>query len=309
MIEMLRTPDERFYGLVDFPFEPHYVEVNGGRMHYVDEGKGEVILCLHGEPTWSFLYRKMISPLKANYRVIAPDFFGFGRSDKFTRTKDYSFHMHYLTLIKFIEKLELKDITLVVQDWGGLIGLSVLGKHPELFKRVVIMNTSLPIGNRPMPLAFKLWRAFATFWPTFPVAKVMKLGSHRKLKPATLQGYLAPFPTEKYKAGARVWPRLVPSKSTDKGVSQMKRAREVLSNWHKPALIMFSDKDPITRGAERWFLDNIPSVKHEPLVVIHKAGHFLQEDKGAEIAEHIHAFIVRSDEREMQNPTQVLSAE
>jgi len=298
MIEMLRTPDNRFYGLVDFPYEPNYVEINGGRLHYIDEGEGEVILCLHGEPSWSFLYRKMIAPLKKNYRVIAPDFFGFGRSDKFTKQQDYSFNMHYRTLIKFIQKTELKNITLVVQDWGGLIGLSVLGKHPELFKRVVIMNTSLPIGNKPMPLVFKLWQAFAKYWPTFPVARIMKKGSHHNLKGPVLRGYSAPFPSKKYMQGARAWPQLVPSSSDDPGVKHMVQAREVLKNWTKPALVMFSDKDPITRGAEKWFLKNIPSVKNEPLITIRGAGHFLQEDKGKLIAEHIHEFIIRSN----QNP-------
>jgi haloalkane dehalogenase len=296
MIEMLRTPDNRFYGLVDFPYEPNYVEINGGRLHYIDEGEGEVILCLHGEPSWSFLYRKMIAPLKKNYRVIAPDFFGFGRSDKFTRQEDYSFNMHHRTLIKFIEKAELKNITLVVQDWGGLIGLSVLGKHPELFKRIVIMNTSLPVGNKPMPLVFKLWQMFAKYWPTFPLTRIMKKGSYRKLKEPALRGYSAPFPSKKYMQGARAWPQLVPSSSDDPGLKHMVQAREVLKNWTKPALVMFSDKDPITRGAEKWFLKNIPSVKNEPLITIRGAGHFLQEDKGKLIAEHIHEFIIRSNE-------------
>lgn len=300
MIEMLRTPDDRFFGLPDYAFEPNYVEVEGGRMHYVDEGEGEVILCLHGEPSWSFLYRKMIHPLKKNYRVVAPDFFGFGRSDKFTKTKDYSFNMHYATLLKFLERTDLKDITLVVQDWGGLIGLSVLGKRPELFKRVVIMNTSLPVGNRPMPFSFKIWQLFSRVWPTFPVSKIMKLGSFKNLDNRTLQGYNAPFPDKKYKVGARVWPSLVPTRPNDKGVRQMKRAREVLSNWHKPALVMFSNQDPITKGAEKWFLKNIPSIKHEPFIRIEGAGHFLQEDKGKLLAEHIHAFILRSNEREKQ---------
>lgn len=296
MIEMLRTPDHRFYGLVDFPYHPNYIEINGGRLHYIDEGEGEVILCLHGEPTWSFLYRKMIAPLKKNYRVIAPDFFGFGRSDKFTQQKDYTFNMHYRTLIKFIDKLELKNITLVVQDWGGLIGLSVLGKHPETFKRVVIMNTSLPVGNRPMPVAFKIWQSFARFWPKFPIEFIMKNGSHRKLKAAVLRGYSAPFPSKKYMQGARAWPQLVPSSPNDSGVKQMSRARDVLKTWNKPALVMFSDKDPITRGAEKWFLKNIPSVTDQSVITIEGGGHFLQEDKGRLIAEHIHDFIARSNQ-------------
>jgi haloalkane dehalogenase len=298
MIEMMRTPDERFYGLPGYPYNPHYMEINGGRFHYLDEGEGEVILCLHGEPTWSYLYRKMIPILKKNYRVIAPDFFGFGRSDKFTRIKDYSFYMHYRTLIKFIERAELKDITLVVHDWGGLIGLSVLGKHPELFKRVVIMNTSLPLGHRSMPISFKLWRAFSRFWPTFPVKNVIKWGTYKTPQLQALGGYEAPYPDEKYKAGARAWPSLVPTNPKDDGVRQMKRAREVLKSWTKPALVMFSENDPITKGADRWFKENIPSAKNEPETIIERAGHFLQEDQGPKIAEHIHDFILRSLERE-----------
>ncbi|MCF8276922.1 MAG: alpha/beta fold hydrolase [Flavobacteriales bacterium] len=298
MIEMLRTPDERFYGLPDFPYDAHYVEINGGRMHYVDEGKGEIILCLHGEPTWSYLYRKMIAPLKKDYRVIAPDFFGFGRSDKFTRQKDYSFYMHYRSLIKFIEKTGLKDITLVVQDWGGLIGLSVLGKHPELFKRVVIMNTSLPLGNKRMPLPFRLWRTFSKYWPTFPIKNIIKYGTYRSIQAQVISGYEAPFPDSKYKAGARAWPSLVPSNPKDDGVRQMKRAREVLSQWQKPALVLFSDHDPILKGADKWFRENIPSVQNEPEIIVERAGHFLQEDQGKVIAEHIHEFILRSNARE-----------
>jgi haloalkane dehalogenase len=298
MIEMMRTPDERFYGLPGYPYEPNYMEINGGRFHYLDEGEGEIILCLHGEPTWSYLYRKMIPPLKKNYRVIAPDFFGFGRSDKFTRIKDYSFYMHYRTLIKFIERAELKDITLVCQDWGGLIGLSVLGKHPELFKRVVIMNTSLPTGHRSLPLVFRLWRAFSRWSPKLPIRNIIKWGTYRTPQEQVLAAYEAPYPTEQYKAGARAWPSLVPSNPKDNGVRQMKRARAVLKEWDKPALVMFSEDDPITRGAERWFMDNIPTVKNEPEIIIERAGHFLQEDQGTKLAEHIHDFILRSHARE-----------
>lgn len=298
MIEMIRTPESQFVGLPQYPYKPNYVEINAGRFHYLDEGKGEVILCLHGEPSWSYLYRKMIPVLSKHYRVVAPDFFGFGRSDKFTKQKDYSFGMHYLTLIRFIEKTELKDITLVVQDWGGLIGLSVLGKHPDLFKRVVIMNTSLPVGNRPMPLPFKLWRFFSKFSPVFPIGRIIQRGSYKELDKTVVDAYNAPFPDSRYKAGARVWPSLVPTRPTDKGVRQMKRAREVLKKWDKPAFVLFSANDPITQGADRWFRENIPTVKDEPEIVMERAGHFLQEDQGKKIAEHIHEFIQRSQARE-----------
>ncbi|MCB9186951.1 MAG: alpha/beta fold hydrolase [Flavobacteriales bacterium] len=297
-MKMIRTPESNFIGLPGYPYRPNYVDVQGGRMHYVDEGSGEIILCLHGEPSWSYLYRKMIPILSKHYRVIAPDFFGFGQSDKFVRAKDYSFNMHYQTLIRFIEKTKLKDITLVVQDWGGLIGLSVLGKHPELFKRVVIMNTSLPIGNRKMPLAFRLWRAFAKYAPVFPIGKILQRGTYSKLDKATIAAYEAPFPDKRFKAGPRVWPSLVPMKSSDQGVRQMKRAREVLKTWNKPAFVLFSANDPITKGADKWFRKNIPTAKDEPEIIIQRAGHFLQEDQGKKIAEHIHEFIQRSLARE-----------
>ena len=295
---MIRTPESHFVGLPQFPYKPHYMEINAGRLHYLDEGSGEVILCLHGEPSWSYLYRKMIPILSKNYRVIAPDFFGFGRSDKFTKQKNYSFNMHYQTLIKFIEKADLKDITLVVQDWGGLIGLSVLGKHPDLFKRVVIMNTALPVGGRPMPLPFKLWRFFSKFSPIFSIGAIVQRGTYKQLDKAVVDAYSAPFPDRRYKAGARVWPSLVPTKSTDKGVRQMKRAREILKTWQKPAFVLFSANDPITKGADRWFKRNMPTAKDEPETIIERAGHFLQEDQGKKIAEHIHEFIQRSLARE-----------
>ena len=298
MIELLRTPDERFYGLPGYPYDPNYMEINGGRFHYLDEGEGEVILCLHGHPTWSYAYRKMVPILKKNYRVVAPDFFGFGRSDKFTRHKDYSFYLHYRSLIHFLEKTELKDITLVVQDWGGLIGLSVLGKHPELFKRVVFMNTSLPIGEEWTSIKFRLWRAFVRFWPKFPIRNVIKWGTYRTPQAQALGGYEAPYPDEKYKAGLRIMPSLVPTSTSDQGVRQLKRARKVLSTWDKPAIVMFSEHDHVNKGAEQWFRENVPTVNNEPEIIIERAGHFLQEDQGKKIAEHIHEFIQRSLARE-----------
>lgn len=170
---VIRTPDERFANLPDFPYQPHYVEVNGLRMHYVDEGQGETILCLHGEPSWSFLYRKMIALLSRSYRVVAPDFIGFGRSDKFTERDEYSFKMHYDSLVGFIEATALTDITLVVQDWGGLLGLAVVAEKPELFKRLVIMNTGLPTGDEPAGRAFMRWRDFAASQTDMAVGAVI----------------------------------------------------------------------------------------------------------------------------------------
>ena len=290
-MKILRTPDERFENLPDFPYQPNYVEINGARVHYLDEGEGEVILCLHGEPSWSYLYRKFIPILAPKYRVIAPDFIGFGRSDKYAEVKDYTFQMHFDTLMAFIEKLQLRDITVVVQDWGGLLGLSALGECPDWFSRVVIMNTFLPTGKRPMPLPFKLWRAFAKYFPNMPVGGVLKFASAQPMSKAVKAAYDAPFPDKSYKAGTRAFPLLVPSKPDSPGVDKMLQARAALKEWHKPALVMFSDKDPIMRGGHKLFMGIIPSETKQPFIEIKDAGHFLQEDKGEEIAGHILKFM------------------
>lgn len=291
-MELLRTPDSRFENLSDFDYDSHYVNIKGARVHYIDEGEGEVILCLHGEPSWSYLYRKFIPVLSPEYRVVCPDFIGFGKSDKFPKVTDYSYQMHYETLIEFINKLELSNITVVVQDWGGLIGLGVLGHMPEKFSRVVIMNTFLPIGNRPMPMPFKVWRAFSKYFPGLPVGFIMKSGTCQHLSKEAMAAYNAPFPSNKYKAGAKAWPQLVPDNPKAPGVKEMKKAREVLKTWNKPALVMFSDKDPIMRGGHRFFVGTIPYFKCEhDWIEIKDAGHFLQEDKGEEISMHIRKFM------------------
>jgi len=288
-MQFVRTPSERFEHLPGFDFKENYVPYQEMQMHYVDEGSGEVILALHGQPSWSYLYRKFIPVLK-NYRFIAPDFFGFGKSDKPTDVNEYSYEFHLQSLLHFCEKLQLKEITLVVQDWGGLLGLGMLGQHPEWIKRVVIMNTFLPVG-KPLKLPFKLWQWFAKYHPSIPVSKVISYASHNKISKDILKAYDAPYPNRKYKAGARSFPSLVPGKKHDPAVPYLQKAREELSQWQKPALVLFSDKDKVLGGLEKFFYKLVPTALQQQKIVIANAGHFLQEEKGAEIAQYIDAFI------------------
>jgi len=293
---ILRTPDNRFANLKNFPYEPRYVEINGARVHYIDEGAGEVILCLHGEPTWSYLYRKMIPILAAAHRVVAMDFIGFGRSDKFTEREDYTFEMHRSTIASFIQTLDLAGITAVVQDWGGILGLRVATELPERFARLVIMNTGLPTGDVPATEGFMKWRTYATTTPDLPIGTIVKRSAadRESITDDIVAAYDAPFPDVTYKMGAQMFPWLVPIEPNQPGAREMRETREALSNWQKPALVMFSDGDPVTRGGDRFFRKLIPSANNEPQIVIKDAGHFLQEEKGQEIAAEIIAFINRN---------------
>ncbi|WP_271767453.1 haloalkane dehalogenase [Aquimarina algiphila] len=288
-MQIVQPDFSRFESIEDFPYKENFIRFDNLQMHYIDEGQGETILALHGEPTWSYLYRKFI-PILKNYRFIAPDLIGFGKSDKIVGYKNYSFDLHFKSLENLIQKLDLNDITLVVQDWGGILGLSLLAEYPEKFKRVVILNTFLPVGKK-MSFFFKIWRAYAKYHPSLSIPSILKHGSYQKLSQKVLQAYNAPFPNKKHKGGAVAFPLLVPANVNDPAVKPIQKARDVLSKWQKPALVLFSDKDKILGGLEKFFYRLIPSSAEQQKIIIKNAGHFLQEEKGEEIAQYIDQFM------------------
>jgi haloalkane dehalogenase len=293
-MRVLRTPDQRFADLPGFPFKPHYIEVGGGlRMHYIDEGQGDPILCLHGEPSWCYLYRKMVPTLAKQGRVIAVDLIGFGRSDKPVGRESYTYALHHDALVSFIQQLDLKRVTLIGQDWGGLLGLPIATEMPERFARLVVMNTGLPISGKPLSPAFMAWKAYATRSDDLKVGGVLQNATVSNLPPEVVAAYDAPFPDPSYKGGALQFPNLVPISEDAEALPHMRAAAAALKTWNKPALVMFSDKDPVTAGGDRFFRSLIPSAKDEPEITIKDAGHFLQEDKGEEIAGHIVEFLKR----------------
>jgi haloalkane dehalogenase len=292
---ILRTPEKRFKNLPDYPFEANYTDFGEVRMHFVDEGNSdakETVLMLHGEPSWSFLYRKMIPIVAdAGHRVIAPDLIGFGKSDKFTEAEKYTYQMHVDSIRNLIEKLDLQNITLVCQDWGGLIGLRIVGEMPERFSRVVAANTFLPTGDEEIPKAFKIWLKMSQAMPIFPAGKVIKMGCQTKLSREVINAYKAPFPKEKYKTAAKVFPKLVPITPDNPASEANRKAWETLRKFEKPFLTAFSDGDPITRGADKVLQKEIPGTKGQPHTTIIGGGHFLQEDKGEELAQVVVDFI------------------
>jgi len=296
-MEYLRTPDECFQNLPDFPFAPHYLELNGLRLHYLDEGPPAAapILLLHGEPSWCFLYRKMIPGLvAAGHRVIAPDLIGFGRSDKLVERAAYTYQLHVDFITAFVEALDLHGITLFAQDWGGLIGLRVAAENEARFARLVVANTGLPTGDQPMTEGFMRWREYSQTVEHFHVGGILKGACVTELTPEVIAAYNAPFPDDRYKAGARQFPVLVPISPDDPAAAANRRAWTVLRRWQKPLLTAFSDSDPVTRGGERVFQKLVPGAQGQPHTTITGAGHFLQEDKGEELAQVLLDFIARS---------------
>jgi haloalkane dehalogenase len=292
-MDHVRTPDDRFAALPGFPFAPHYVEVDdteGGtlRVHYLDEGPRDasVMLCMHGEPSWCYLYRKMIPILvDAGYRVIAPDLVGFGRSDKPTKRTDYTYERHVGWMrAALFDDLDLRDVTLLCQDWGGLIGIRLVGEHPDRFARVSTANTFLPTGDTPPGEAFLNWRHLSQTAEDFAIGVIVSMGCAQPVEPDVVAAYDAPFPDDTYKEGARQFPMLVPASPDDPAAPANRAAWETLRAFTKPWLTAFSDKDPITRGGDAVFQREIPGCKGQPHTTITGGGHFLQEDKGEEWA-------------------------
>ncbi|MBW2091608.1 MAG: haloalkane dehalogenase [Deltaproteobacteria bacterium] len=298
-MKVLRTPDERFENLPDYPFKPHYVEVPDGeggtlRIHYVDEGPAdaaETLLLMHGEPSWSFLYRKMI-PLfvEAGHRAVAPDLVGFGKSDKPASRDDYTYNRHVDWMRAWLDSVGLSNITLFCQDWGSLIGLRLVGEKPDLFSRVVVGNGGLPAGGGQVSKAFLNWQKFSQTVPVFEPGTIMANGLANPT-PEIIAAYNAPFPDQSYVEGARIFPSLVPTSDDDPAVPANRKAWETLSKFEKPFLTTFSDGDPVTAGGEKILQRLIPGAKGQPHTIIKGAGHFLQEDKGEELARVIIDFI------------------
>jgi haloalkane dehalogenase len=298
IMDVLRTPDSRFENLEDYPFSVNYVDVAASdteplRMHYLDEGPhdGPPIVLLHGEPTWSYLYRKMIPPLaEGGFRVLAPDLIGFGRSDKPSRIGDYTYLRHVEWVTSWFERLKLKDVTLVVQDWGSLIGLRVAAEQDARVGRLVVANGYLPTAQRATPPAFHIWRAFARFSPVLPCGRIVAIGTVRRVRAKARAGYDAPYPNKSYQAGARAFPLLVPTSPDDPAVPANRAAWEALGRWEKPCLAIFGHRDPILGKADRPLIKHIPGAAGQPHARIN-ASHFIQEDSGPELADRSLAWL------------------
>lgn len=316
--EVARTPDAQFENLPDYNFAPHYAQVLGYRVHYVDEGPrdGKVVLLLHGQPSWSYLYRHMIPLLtQAGYRVVAPDLVGFGKSDKPLKQSDYSYQMHLDVMTALVSDLGLKDVTLFAQDWGGLLGLRMVPEAPDTYARVMISNTGLPAakgitGWIGYPLfrfgvwregkvetmgiggdgfSFTKWVAFARTTTHFDMKALFQTATHRALSDAELAGYAAPFVDETHLAGARAFPYLVPSQ-----LRQNQHAMTAFwAKWDKPFLTAFSDKDPVTAGGEKLWQRTVPGAKDQNHVIVKDGAHFVQEDQPEELVNLLIAFIAR----------------
>jgi haloalkane dehalogenase len=299
-METLRTPDDRFTDLPDYPFEPRYAEIADGdggtlRVHYLDEGPADAapVLLMHGEPSWSYLYRHMIPPLvAAGHRVVVPDQVGFGRSDKPAAMSDYTYARHVAWMSELVfDHLDLTNVTFFGQDWGGLIGLRLVTAQPDRFARIVVANTGLPTGDPPPGDAFMAWQKFSQESPVFPIGQLVDRAVVRDLSPEEIAAYDAPFPDDAYKAGARIWPSLVVTSPDGPEGPENRAAWQVLMQWEKPLLCCFSDQDAVTRGGEKSFMKLVPGAQGQPHRTMEGGGHFLQEDCGTELARIVDEFI------------------
>lgn len=291
-MDYVRTPDARFENLPDYPFAPNYLDIGdteGGalRVHYLDEGPADAapILVMHGEPTWSYLYRHMIPIFSAaGQRVIAPDLIGFGRSDKPTQKSDYTYERHVTWMGEWITKLDLREVNLVCQDWGGLIGLRLVAAMPDRFARVVVANTALPTGDQPMGEAFRAWREFSQTVPNFNSGRIVHGGTVSKLTPQEVEAYNAPFPDDTYLAGARQFPMLVPDTPDNPSSEANREAWKALRALNTPFLTAFGAEDKIMAGVDKVFQKLIPGAADQAHTILPEAGHFIQEDVGPELA-------------------------
>lgn len=283
---ILRTDDGRFENLEGYPFAPHYTDIEGMRMHHVDEGTGDPILMLHGEPSWSYLYRRMIPMFAdAGYRAIAPDIIGFGKSDKPADTAFYTYERHVSWMSQWLETIGLSNITLICQDWGSLIGLRLVAAMPEKFARVVVSNGALPTGEHKVNPAFQSWIEYSQSVPELRVGRIIQGGTVTELSDAVVSAYDAPYPTEEYKAGARIFPALVPITPDAPSASENRTAWKSLMRFEKPFLTAFSDQDKILAGADRPMQRLILGAKGQPHTIIENASHFVQEDNGEALAQ------------------------
>jgi haloalkane dehalogenase len=303
-MEFVRTPDHRFDNLPDWPYAPVYTEVRAThddptslRIAHVDVGPRDAthtVLLMHGEPSWSYLYRKMIPVLvAAGHRVIAPDLIGFGRSDKPTQMGDYTYERHVDWMSQWLaQHNDLQSMTFFGQDWGGLVGLRVVTAFPDRFSRIVVANTGLPTGDNPPTEAFLKWQQYSQTSSNWNIGKMVEAACATKpLDPAVVAAYDAPFPNDEYTAGSRIFPSLVPTNPTDPTAEANRAAWEVLKTWTKPLVTMFSDSDPVTAGGFKPFQKLVPGAQNQPHITIEGAGHFLQEDKGAQIAHLMNEFM------------------
>lgn len=298
-MKYLRTVDTRFQNLKDYDFEPHYLWVDnttGGslRLHYVDEGPSDAapVLMMHGEPSWSYLYRHMIPIFtRAGYRAIAPDLIGFGRSDKPTEREDYTYERHVAWMTSWLEQMDLTNITLVCQDWGGLIGLRLVAALPDRFARIVVANTALPTGDQPMGPAFAKWRDYSQTTPAFNAGRIIYGGTSQKISDDEVAAYNAPYPDESYQAGARQFPMLVPDAPDNPSSEANRAAWAVLRTLETPFLTLFGEDDKIMAGVEKAFQKLVPGAAGQKHAILPDAGHFLQEDVGPDLAKRTLAFM------------------